>query len=58
MSVRHSRGVYYVKNEDMPEFMKFVDSDYQVTIGPYRWAYTKSGTARDALVSEWMVVLQ
>ena len=56
--MKPSRGVYYVKNDDMPAFMKDVDSDFTVVIGPYRWAYTKSGTARDALVSEWLVVLQ
>jgi len=53
--MKHSRGVYYVKDADLKEFMKGVDADYQVCVCLYRWAYSKLGTSRGGLVSGWMV---
>jgi len=57
--MKHSRGVYYVKDTDLKEFMKEVDSDYQVCIVMFRWEDTDTLRCQSiGSVLEWMVVLQ
>jgi hypothetical protein len=57
---RPSRGVYYVKNEDLAEFMKGVDSDFHVCVVMFRWTDTEHipFACSTGNVLEWMVVLQ